>query len=310
MKLRPPHFVTASPSPRNSFLRILLHLRRLAHSLSHDNWKDLEFEERQPYHIFSNHAPTKMRKAARAIPGLQLPRFPALSVSCICLFVASAHAAQYLLMGTLFWQQLNPNNRTVQFELHTAWKYVSNIDGIRACQCTGVACGSRPSPCSCACSGNLGFPIVGDKMLSLERFVFGDGNSTSAVFTVMALDPGNDVLFAKTVITHEYSFTGDVTEFVAGFYYENRPNDIENDPGTEVRVLCNIMASSFHMTAKPADLVPGSQALSQELTKRGNSPQLSSALPLSFDIPESYPHTFSFPAKVRISYTIQKCFNH
>jgi hypothetical protein len=240
-----------------------------------------------------------MRKAARAIQGLQMLRLPTLL--CMCLFVASASAEQYLLMGTLFWQQVQPNNRTVRFELHTGWKYVSNIDGIRDCQCTGVACGSRPSPCSCACSGNLGFPIVGDTLLSVQRFSFGDGQSTSVAFSVMALDPGNDVLFAKAVITHEYSFTAAETEFISGFYYQNRPADIENDPATEVRILSNIKESSFHMAANPADLLPGTEKLAQEMTKRGNSPQISSALPLSFDIPGSAPYTLSFPAKVRVS---------
>lgn len=216
----------------------------------------------------------------------------------ISIIVTFASAEKYLLMGTLFWQQLTPNNRTVQFELHTAWKYVSNTDGIRECQCNGVLCGTRPSPCTCTCSGNLGFPAVGDILLSMDRFVFGDGISTSVSFTVMALDPSNDVLFAKAELSYEYSYNQTQTEFIAGFYYQNRPSDIVNDPGSEIMILSNIKASAFHMSANPADLKPNSDSLARENTKRANSPQISSALPLSFDIPIGQSHSFSFPGKV------------
>ena len=231
---------------------------------------------------------------------VRLQRVPFHLLMWASLLLTCVHGAQYFLMGTIFWQQLLPNNRTVQFELHTAWKYLSVIDGIRDCQCTGTtACGALTSPCRCACSGNLGLPIVGDNMKSTERFDFGDGTSTTVDFTVMALDPANDVLFARAVLTHLYSFnvSDAQTELIAGFYYQNRPSDIENNPSTELRILTNIKASSFHMSANLTDASPA--RLAQELTKRGNSPQLSSALPLAFDVPtgSSY-RTFSFPAKV------------
>ena len=195
----------------------------------------------------------------------------------------------------------------MKFELHTAWKYISNQDGIRECECSGAACGAAPSPCSCSCSGNLGTPIVGDKMRSIQRFEFGDNQRTSVAFTVMALDSTNDVLFAKSVFTHEYSYAGGQSEYVAGFFYENRPSDIENDSGAEVRILSNVKSSSFHMSADPADLQPGSERLSLEMTKRGNSPILSSSLPLFFDIPTSRPHSFSFPAMVRAHHILLCC---
>ena len=228
---------------------------------------------------------------------LRMPRVPFLLFACVSLVFTCAYANRYLLMGSLFWQQLFPNNRTVEFELHTAWKFVSSIDGIRECQCTGSACGALPSPCSCPCSGNLGTPIVGDKMRSLERFDFGDNQGTSVVFTVMALDHTNDVLFAKAVLSHEYSFQSN-SEYIAGFFYENRPSDIDNDPDSQVRILSNLKSSAFHMSADPADLLPGSGRLSLEMTKRGNSPMLSSSLPLIFDIPDTQPRSFSFPAAV------------
>jgi len=238
---------------------------------------------------------------------VRLPRAPLLLL-WMSLLLSCAHGAQYFLMGTIFWQQLLPNNQTVQFELHTAWKYLSVIDGIRDCQCTGTACGALASPCRCACSGNLGLPIVGDTMQSAEQFDFGDGTTTSVAFTVMALDPSNDVLFAKAVLNHLYSFTGGQTEFVAGFFYQSRPTDIENDPGAEVRILTNIKSSSFHMTA---DLTDTSAArLSLEMTKRGNSPQLSSTLPLDFDVPtgSSY-RSFSFPAKAHPNHPSHLAFS-
>ncbi len=157
-------------------------------------------------------------------------------------------------------------------------------------------------------------------MLSLQQFVFGDGQLTPVSFTVVALDPTNDVLFAKAAIEHEYSFADAQSQYalllfiptknhnilcryVAGFFYENRPSDIENDANTEVRILSNVKAAAFHMTAQPDDLNPGSQRFSQEMTKRANSPKLSSALPLNFDIPENRDHTFSFPASVRAHFT-------
>jgi hypothetical protein len=141
----------------------------------------------------------------------------------------------------------------------------------------------------------------------LQRFDFGDNQQTSVAFTVMALDPANDVLFAKSVITHEYSYTGGKSEYVAGFFYENRPSDVENDGNKEVRVLSNVKASSFHMSADPADLQPGSNRLSLEMTKRGSSPKLSSSLPLFFDIPASQPRSFSFPAAVRAHHVLLRC---
>jgi hypothetical protein len=107
------------------------------------------------------------------------------------------------------------------------------------------------------------------------------------------------VLFAQAVLNHEYSFTAGQTLIVAGFYYQNRPLDIENNAGEEVRVLAEIKAGALHMSASAESLEPGSYLLSLEMTKRGNSPQLSSALPLSFDIPLAAPVSFTFPAKAR-----------
>jgi hypothetical protein len=134
----------------------------------------------------------------------------------------------------------------------------------------------------------------------MDRFAFGDGESTSVSFTVMALDFSNDVLFAKAVLFYEYSVSinQSQTEFVAGFYYQNRPMDIVNDAGSEFFIVSNIKASSFHMSANPSDLT-NSQLLARENAKRANSPQLSTALPLSFDVPIGRSHSFSFPGKVR-----------
>jgi hypothetical protein len=134
-------------------------------------------------------------------------------------------------------------------------------------------------------------------MLSMDRFVFGDGSSSPVAFTVMSLDASNDVLFAKAVLRYEYSYSDNQNQFIAGFFYQNRPSNLKNDPGTEFKILSNIKSSSFHMSANPADLLPGSPNLERENTKRGSSPQLSSALPLSFDIPMGHTLTFSFPAK-------------
>jgi PKD repeat protein len=138
----------------------------------------------------------------------------------------SATASHYRATQ-LTWHQVSGN--TAEFHFTGSWR------------CTFFFNPCNPSP------GQTFFPA---------NLNFGDGTGTNPAFTVVAVDPVNDVVTGEAHFSHTYSSSGPFTAFSSVCCRLSRPQHINNpDDNNRVETIVNLGATSANPVSSIAPIV-------------------------------------------------------